>query len=289
MPFALINGISLHYEIHGERGPWVMLSPGGRRGMEEMHGLATRLAAGGCRVLLHDRRNTGRSGVSIEDTASEFEVWADDAAALLRHLGAAPAVLAGSSSGCRMAILMALRHPETARALYVMRPTGGEFAVRRLARRYYTIFIEAAERGGMAAVCETDHFRDLVAADPARRAVLMAIDPARFLRIFRTWRAALEQGLHTPILGATEAELRALRLPACVVPGNDNTHSRATGLRLHALLPDAVLDELETTHRDVDIVPMPDWVPDERLAASLLGFIRQHAAAGAAGAAGAAA
>ncbi|UPG74702.1 alpha/beta hydrolase (plasmid) [Roseomonas gilardii subsp. gilardii] len=280
MPFASIRGTSLYHEVLGEDGPWVMLSPGGRRSLDEMRDIAGVIADGGCRVLLHDRRNTGRSGVSIEDTASEFEVWADDAVALMRGLGAEQAILAGSSSGCRMSILMALRHPGIARALFLMRPTGGEFAVRRLARRYYTIFIEAAERGGMAEVIRTDHFRDLVEAEPTRADTLLAVPPERFIRIMRQWRDSLEQGLHTPILGATEAELRQLDLPTCIVPGNDNTHSRATGLLLAGIMPDAELDELETRHQDVDIVPMTAWLDAETLGRSLLGFVRRRALTG---------
>lgn len=280
MPFASIRGTRLYHEVLGEDGPWVMLSPGGRRSLDEMRGIAAVVADGGCRVLLHDRRNTGRSGVSIEDTASEFEVWADDAMALLRELGAERAILAGSSSGCRMSILTALRHPGIARALFLMRPTGGEFAVRRLARRYYTIFIEAAERGGMAEVLRTDHFRDLVEAEPARAETLLAIPPEHFIRVMRRWRDSLEQGLHTPILGATETELRQLDLPTCIVPGNDNTHSRATGLLLAGIIPDAELDELETRHQDVDIVPITDWLDAGTLGRSLLGFVRRRALAG---------
>ena len=280
MPYAPIRGTALYYEVLGQQGPWVMLSPGGRRSLDEMRDIARVVAEGGCRVLLHDRRNTGRSGVSIEDTPGEFDVWADDAVALMRGLGAEQAILAGSSSGCRMSILMALRHPGIARALFLMRPTGGEFAVRRLARRYYTIFIEAAERGGMAEVIRTDHFRDLVAAEPSRAETLLAIPPERFIRIMRQWRDSLEQGLHTPILGATEAELRGLNLPTCIVPGNDNTHSRATGQRLASIMPGAELEELDAVHQDVDIVPMTAWVDAGTLGRALLGFIRRRALAG---------
>ena len=99
MPSAEIRGVGLYYEVVGETGPWVMLSPGGRRSLDEMRGLARATAASGCRVLLHDRRNTGRSAVSIEDTPSEFEVWADDGAALLRHLDAAPRRCGRRSTG----------------------------------------------------------------------------------------------------------------------------------------------------------------------------------------------
>lgn len=277
MPFADLRNTSIYYEIMGEAGPWVMLTPGGRRSLDEMRTLAGSVADGDCRVLLHDRRNTGRSAVSIEDTDSEFEVWADDAVSLLELLDATPTVLAGSSSGCRMSILMALRHPGIARGLFLMRPTGGSFAVRRLAHRYYTTYIEAATRGGMAEVVATDHFRDLVAAEPARADVLLAMDPERFIRIMRKWRINLEEGYDTPILGATEEELRSLQLPLRIVPGNDNTHSRKTGLLLREILPHAELDELETQHQDVDIVPMNAWVDTARLSQSIIDFVKRTA------------
>ena len=31
MPIANINGVNINYQVIGERGPWVALSPGGRR------------------------------------------------------------------------------------------------------------------------------------------------------------------------------------------------------------------------------------------------------------------
>ena len=69
------------------------------------------------------------------------------------------------------------RHPVTFRAddtifdaiekLLSSNLTGGQFAAQRLAREYYSQYITAAQNGGMAAVCGTPHFRDLI--DRARR------------------------------------------------------------------------------------------------------------------------
>ena len=33
MPVTQIRGVDIHYEILGERGPFVALQPGGRRGL----------------------------------------------------------------------------------------------------------------------------------------------------------------------------------------------------------------------------------------------------------------
>ena len=77
-----------------------------------------------------------------------------------------PAFVGGSSSGCRTALLFALRHPDAVRALLLWRVTGGRFACERLAQEYYGQFIEAAKQGGMAAVCEMEHWKERIAARP---------------------------------------------------------------------------------------------------------------------------
>ncbi len=65
MPIANIRGVHINYQVLGEHGPWVALSPGGRRDLSGVMPLATRVAAAGYRVLLHDRRNCGASDVVI--------------------------------------------------------------------------------------------------------------------------------------------------------------------------------------------------------------------------------
>jgi pimeloyl-ACP methyl ester carboxylesterase len=159
MPRATVRGVEINYEVLGERGPWVALQLGGRHGFVGVKSLGEKIAEAGHRVLVYDRGNCGASGVSLDGGNLENEVWAEDLHELLMALDAAPAFICGSSSGCRLALLAALRHPSDLRGLLLWRVTGGAYAAQRLIQNYYTQFIEAAERGDMEAVCRTEHFR----------------------------------------------------------------------------------------------------------------------------------
>ncbi len=274
-----INGASLNYEILGSSGPWVALSPGGRRALAAVKPLAQRMAAAGYRVLIHDRRNCGASDVMLEGDQAEHEVWADDLQALLKQLDALPAFVGGSSSGCRMSLAFALRYPQAVRGLLLWRVTGGAFAAQRLAREYYGQYIAAAQSGGMAAVCAMPHFRDLIAAHPPNRERLLAADPQRLIAAMTRWSAGFLQEAGLPVIGASADQLRSIRAPACVIPGNDNTHPKAAGETLARLLPDAELNILFAEHLDVDVVPPEDWAAKEaEMAAVLLAFLKRRAA-----------
>ena len=125
MPVENIRGVNIVYEIVGDHGPWVVLITGGRRAHDEFVPLAKKIAAGGFRVLLHDRRNTGASDIRIDGTEAEEEIWTDDLHELLSRKGALPVFIGGSSSGSRTSILFALRHPQAVRGLLLFRVTGG--------------------------------------------------------------------------------------------------------------------------------------------------------------------
>ena len=101
--------------------------------------------------------------------------------------------------------------------------------------------MKAAEAGGMAAVCETEHLRDRIAANPSNRARIMGMDVKRFIANFARWREPFATGAALPMIGATEQDLRSIRVPTLVVPGHDRTHGRATGERVGALIPGAEL------------------------------------------------
>ena len=44
MPVANIRGVNLNYEVLGTHGPWLALSPGGRRALDMVKSLAQRMA-----------------------------------------------------------------------------------------------------------------------------------------------------------------------------------------------------------------------------------------------------
>ena len=276
MPVANVRGAAIHYEVYGERGPWVALSPGGRRAIEGVQSLAKRIAAAGCRALVHDRRNCGASDVSIEGEQSENEIWADDLHELLGQQNALPAWIGGSSSGCRMALLFAMRHPQATRGLLLWRVTGGLAAAKRLAHRYYGQYIPIAQQGGMAAVCATEEFGERIRDRPANRDRLMKMDPARFIQVMSEWNRAFLEGADKPVIGATEAELKALKAPACIVPGNDLSHLKSAAENLARLMPDAEVHPLITKHYDLDIAPREEWDAREAdLAAIFLDYMKR--------------
>jgi pimeloyl-ACP methyl ester carboxylesterase len=277
MPIAMVRGLEINYQIIGEEGPFVALFTGGRRGYAEFIPLATRIAADGFRVLLHDRRNTGASGTLIAAAETEETTWADDLVELLSQLGAVSAFVGGSSSGARTAMLFCLRHPDITRGLLLLRVTGGAFAAGRLPENYYGRFIRAAEEGGMAAVCDTDAYSDRIAARPENREILMNMDPGEFIQVMIKLRDLFVAVAHLPVMGVTEEELGSITTPTIIIPGNDNTHSSASALAAHKMIPGSELHELPITDQDVPVISFDDWaeyVPE--IHATFTDFMRRH-------------
>ncbi len=276
MPVANVRGAGIHYEVFGDKGPWVALSPGGRRAIEGVESLSRRLATAGNRALVHDRRNCGSSDVSVEGPGSENDLWADDLHELLRQQNALPAWIGGSSSGCRLALLFALRHPQAVRGLLLWRVTGGLAAAKRLAHRYYGQYIEVARAGGMAAVCATEEFAERIRDRPENRERLMKMDPALFIAVMSDWNRNFLEGAEKPVIGATEAEIRSIKAPACIVPGNDLSHLRDAAENLGRLMPDAEVHPLITKHYDLDVAPREEWDAREAdLAAIFLDYMKR--------------
>jgi pimeloyl-ACP methyl ester carboxylesterase len=275
MPNAQVHGVKIAYQIIGEHGPWLALTPGGRRAHNEFLPLSRKLAAAGFRVFLHDRRNTGASDILIEGDVGEESLWLDDLHELLSQQGALPAFIGGSSAGARMAIRYYLRHGQAVRGLLLFRVTGGAFAAGRLPENYYGQFIRAAEQGGMAAVCATEQYQERIAANPANRARLMAMKPERYIEVMSRWREQFSAGGHLPVMGVSEAELRSIKVPTIVIPGNDNTHSSASGRAAAKLIPGCQLHELPVTDQDVPLIVFEEWAPyEDEIARVFADFMR---------------
>jgi pimeloyl-ACP methyl ester carboxylesterase len=277
VPIAEIRGVRINYEVLGDRGPWMTLITGGRRGYAEFVSLGRKIAAHGFRVLLHDRRNTGASDIRIEGEVGEEYIWADDLAALLGQLNAGPAFIGGASAGARMSILVYLRHPEAVRGLLLMRVTGGEFAAGRLPEMYYGQFIQAAKEGGMAGVCATEQYRERIAANPDNGKRLMAMDPKDYIRVMSHWLDIFTSGPVKPMMGVKESDLRAIKVPTLVIPGNDKTHSMPNGRVVQSIIPGSTLHELPLQDLDVPLVPFTDWAPHEEEIARVYAEFMQQA------------
>jgi 3-oxoadipate enol-lactonase len=116
MPMIAVNDINMHYEIHGEGEPLVLIA-----------GLATdvtayeRLIAAlsqRYRVIAFDDRGVGRT--DKPDIPYTIDMMAEDTAGLLSALGIGPAHVLGVSMGGRIAVALALRHPELVKSLILV-------------------------------------------------------------------------------------------------------------------------------------------------------------------------
>jgi hypothetical protein len=173
-------------------------------------------------------------------------------------------------------VLFALKYPRAVRALLLWRVTGGPFAAARLTENYYGKYIRAAQEGGMAAVCELEHFKERIEARPANRAVLMAMDPKAFVTAMDRWQAQFAKGAELPIIGASEKDLNSIKAPTCIIPGNDKTHNHAIAETAHRMIPSSELYDLFPGDLDVDLVPPEDWAPKEaEMAAVFVDFLKR--------------
>lgn len=108
MPTVDVDGLSMYYEVHGD-GPWLVVILGLGGAVSEFQEVIGELAVGR-RVLAFDNRGAGRTGQP--DSPYSIEMMADDTAGLLRVLGIESADVLGMSLGGRIALELALRHPE---------------------------------------------------------------------------------------------------------------------------------------------------------------------------------
>jgi esterase len=125
VPQARVNGVSLYYEEHGEGQPIVCLHGAGSSAVVWSDAVA-KLATHG-RTIAYDRRGHFRSE-RPEPYVTNVHEQADDAAALINALGAAPAIAIGRSYGGAVALDLALRYPEHVRALVLLEGDAPSFS-----------------------------------------------------------------------------------------------------------------------------------------------------------------
>jgi hypothetical protein len=82
------------------------------------------------------------------------------------------------------------------------------------------------------------------------------------------------------VIGASEEDLRSIKVPASIIPGNDNTHGRQTGENLGRLITRSEVHVLFPKHYDEPLSPREEW--DEKageMATLFAGFIKRCMAA----------
>ena len=120
MPTRALNGVNLYYEEHGTGTPILCIHGAGSSAL--LWAAAVEKLAGVARVIAYDRRGCSRSERPEPYERTSVAEHADDAAALLDALRAAPAIVIGHSYGGTVATDLALRYPDRVQALVLLEP-----------------------------------------------------------------------------------------------------------------------------------------------------------------------
>jgi 2-succinyl-6-hydroxy-2,4-cyclohexadiene-1-carboxylate synthase len=118
-----VDGLRWHVTTRG-RGPTVLLLHGFTGRGTSWGRLATNLALR-YRVVAPDLPGHGRTATPSEPSRASVERTADDLAAMVSERGWAPAHVIGYSLGARIAIRLAVEHPEVVRTLVLESPSAG--------------------------------------------------------------------------------------------------------------------------------------------------------------------
>ncbi len=116
LPTVLANGLIMYYEDSGAGEP-ILLIPGLAIDVTQVQRLIRGLSVDR-RVIAIDNRGVGRS--EKPDVPYSIDMMADDAAGLLSALSISRADVLGISLGGRIALGLALKHPEMVRTLILV-------------------------------------------------------------------------------------------------------------------------------------------------------------------------
>lgn len=208
---AAVNGQRLAVADSGGSGPALLFSHGLLMDQSMFDAQVAALRAR-YRCITWDQRGHGASG----SATGSFTFWdsAEDAVALLDHLGIARAVFVGMSQGGFVSLRAALRHPERVGALVLI-----DSQARQEDPALLTGYMAAAE------VAEAHGFIDDVANLAA--AIILGTDPAVNAHWIARWRASPPGPLPLllEVMGAREdltARLGEIRCPALVIHGEND-------------------------------------------------------------------
>ena len=241
--FQTSDGCKLAYDIAGQ-GPAVLWQ----------HGLGATASQpaevfpdGFTRITLMCR---GHDGSELGDPARlSIAQFAQDAVALLDHLGLPSVAMGGISLGAVIALRLAVTHPQRVKALILARPAWVDQAAPDTMQAYVEVARHLDRHGeiGRALFQSGKIYRDLNLASVDNAASLVTF----FTRPRPDTTTALLQRIPLDGPGVTRPQIAALDLPTLVLTtGQDYVHPAAYGAELAALIPKATLTDLPAKGRD---------------------------------------
>lgn len=200
MPTFANDGIALHYEVHGEGKPILLIHGFGSSGKVNWidTGWVETLVGAGYRPITFDNRGHGASRKLYDAKLYFAHDMAEDARRLLDHLEIERCPVMGYSMGARISAFLALNHPER-------------------------VSSEVWGGMGMNIVTGLEDSEEIIEALTAESLEQVTGRTGRQFRIFadhnKADRAALAACMVNSREPMTEAQVRAIRVPVLVAVG----------------------------------------------------------------------
>jgi len=234
-----IHGGNVVYEILGETGEFIALTPGGRfsKDIPGLRPLAEQLVEGGYRVLLWDRPNCGKSDLQFYGQ-SESHMRADTLHQLITGLGIGPCVIAGGSGGARDSILTTILHPEIVTKLVTWNIVGGVYGSFVLGSYYIVPSIQAVRGLGIKGLLGVSEWQERIAENPANKDRILAMDGDEFLKVMLRWLNAFVPKPGQAIPGVDDALFDDIMVLTLIIRGGENDwdHPKRTSLEVSCLI-----------------------------------------------------
>ena len=239
MPAILANGVEFFYKESGSGSETIVFS----HGLLMDHTMFEHQRAafeGRYRVIAYDHRGQGQS--ADPGSGYDMDTVAEDAAALIKSLNAAPCHFAGLSMGGFVGMRLAARHPELIRTLTLMN-TGSrkESAYNRLRYGFLAQLVKILGTSPFIGIAVKELFGKTTrnSSDPAKKKMLEEWTARLRSRPKNTARALM--GVMTrPEFSAQE--LAAIRCPTLIITGEDDTAQiPANSEKLASSIPQAKL------------------------------------------------
>ena len=235
MPKALIDGVEIYYDSHGDGFPlvWCHEFAGDYRSWDDQ----VRFFSRRYRVITYNARGYPPSDVPDDPDAYSQERSVEDLKGLLDHLGIENAHVGGLSMGGSVALHFGIRYPKMARSLIVAGAGTGSVDPEAF-RQNANWLAQQMETHGMKAM--SDYAKGPV------RVQLMSKDPMgweRFASQFmshssagssRTFRGF--QVRRAPVFDI-EPELRALSVPTLIIFGDEDDPCIEPGVFMKRCIP----------------------------------------------------
>jgi pimeloyl-ACP methyl ester carboxylesterase len=264
---ARVNGVELHYGVHGE-GDWLVLAHEFSGGYKSWHRQVDELRRH-LRLLVYNNRGYPPSTVPEDPAAYSQEHSIEDLRQLMDQLGVARPVLGGFSMGGSIALNLALAHPGRVRALILAGTGTGSIDKAQNARDFGPI----ADRflaEGPAGVGE-DYLRG------PTRIQLLRKNPEEWKKLYAEFSELSPIGmaytlrgvqLRRPTMYELEAGLRTLRVPTLVLVGEEDAPALEPSRFLARTIPHATLKVFPKTGHTLQLEE------PEMFNAAVLEFVR---------------